>query len=179
MRDLDDAVSAWMQSERVSGAAFSHLELVQIVDGEHAGVRGQVVSLTGIEPEVRYRVIIASGAERDLPQSSLLSAHAFAEMRALVELQRWYAAQCDGLWEHSYGVKIDTLDNPGWTLRVDLRGTPLQEQVFVALSDGMEGEEWISCRVKDGQFEGAGGPHMLSRLARIFVDWARTRGGSA
>ncbi|WP_327048834.1 immunity 53 family protein [Microbispora sp. NBC_01189] len=22
-------------------------------------------------------------------------------------LQRWYAAQCDGEWEHAYGVKID------------------------------------------------------------------------
>jgi hypothetical protein len=28
-------------------------------------------------------------------------------------LMRWYAAHCDGEWEHTYGVVIDTLDNPG------------------------------------------------------------------
>jgi hypothetical protein len=30
--------------------------------------------------------------------------------------QHWYLEQCNDLWEHSYGVKIDTLDNPGWLL---------------------------------------------------------------
>jgi hypothetical protein len=29
-------------------------------------------------------------------------------------LQRWYTAQCDGGWEHHYGITIGTLDNPGW-----------------------------------------------------------------
>jgi len=29
-------------------------------------------------------------------------------------IQDWYRRQCDGDWEHSYGVKIETLDNPGW-----------------------------------------------------------------
>ena len=41
-------------------------------------------------------------------------------------LQRWYVAQCDSEWEHSYGVSIDTLDNSGWTLRIDLAGTSLE-----------------------------------------------------
>ena len=43
-------------------------------------------------------------------------------MDELQLLQEWYVAQCDGDWEHSYGVKIDTLDNPGWSLKVDLVG---------------------------------------------------------
>ncbi|MFE2849501.1 Imm53 family immunity protein, partial [Streptomyces scopuliridis] len=29
-------------------------------------------------------------------------------------LQNWYTQQCDGDWEHEWGVKIATLDNPGW-----------------------------------------------------------------
>ncbi|MFE4959105.1 Imm53 family immunity protein [Streptomyces sp. NPDC056653] len=28
-------------------------------------------------------------------------------------LQNRYAQQCDGDWEHEWGVKIATLDNPG------------------------------------------------------------------
>ncbi len=38
----------------------------------------------------------------------------------LAWLQDWYRSRCDGTWEHSYGVKIDTLDNPGWLVTVDL-----------------------------------------------------------
>lgn len=38
-------------------------------------------------------------------------------------LQNWYASQCDGEWEEQYGVKIDTLDNPGWNVRIGLDET--------------------------------------------------------
>jgi hypothetical protein len=38
-------------------------------------------------------------------------------------LEEWYAARCDGDWEHSWGVKIDTLDNPGWTISINLNDT--------------------------------------------------------
>jgi hypothetical protein len=34
-------------------------------------------------------------------------------------LTQWYLAQCNEDWEHSYGVAIGTLDNPGWSLEVD------------------------------------------------------------
>ncbi len=52
----------------------------------------------------------------------------FEEPRdALYLLQRWYLGQCDGEWEHGYGVSIDTIDNPGWRLRVELADTALQE----------------------------------------------------
>jgi len=46
-------------------------------------------------------------------------------MNALQQLQDWYFAQCNGDWEHRYGVTISTLDNPGWTLEVDLTNTCL------------------------------------------------------
>jgi hypothetical protein len=42
-------------------------------------------------------------------------------------VQRWYAAHCDGEWEHQYGIKIETLDNPGWRVTIDLTNTELQE----------------------------------------------------
>jgi len=41
-------------------------------------------------------------------------------------LTQWYLAQCNDDWEHLYGVKIDTLDNPGWSLRIELTGTAMQ-----------------------------------------------------
>ena len=45
-------------------------------------------------------------------------------------LQRWYAEQCNGDWEHEFGIKIETLDNPGWNLEIDLSGTGFEGQVL-------------------------------------------------
>ena len=45
------------------------------------------------------------------------------EITALQRLEQWFAARCNGDWEHASGVTIETLDNPGWRLWVDLTGT--------------------------------------------------------
>ena len=41
-------------------------------------------------------------------------------------LQNWYTDQCNGEWEHEYGVNIQTSDNPGWIIDIDLAFTPLE-----------------------------------------------------
>ena len=38
-------------------------------------------------------------------------------------LSDWYESNCNDDWEHGYGVKIETLDNPGWLVQIDLFGT--------------------------------------------------------
>jgi hypothetical protein len=43
-----------------------------------------------------------------------------------VWLQGWYAAHCNGDWEHQNGIEIGTLDNPGGTFQVDLQDTDLR-----------------------------------------------------
>lgn len=40
----------------------------------------------------------------------------------LSDLQDWFARQCDGDWEHQAGISIETTDNPGWFVQVDLNG---------------------------------------------------------
>jgi hypothetical protein len=42
---------------------------------------------------------------------------------------RSYEAQCNGDWEHGFGASIDTLDNPGWLLKVDLAGTDCDDRI--------------------------------------------------
>ena len=53
-----------------------------------------------------------------------------ASTDVLLRLQAWYADQSDGEWEHSYGVRIDTLDNPGWAVRIDLNGTSVEDRAL-------------------------------------------------
>jgi hypothetical protein len=48
----------------------------------------------------------------------------------LERLAHWYKSNCDGDWEYSFGLTIDTLDNPGWSITVDLDDTPLGDRPF-------------------------------------------------
>lgn len=89
-------------------------------------------------------------------------------------LQRWYRSQCDGDWEHTYGVRVDTLDNPGWTLHVDLKDTELEYQPFAATQHERAQDDWIDCRVEALQFRGAGGAANLSELIVCFKRWAES-----
>lgn len=45
-------------------------------------------------------------------------------------LAKWFESKANGVWEHDYGVTIATLDNPGWSLRIDLGGTALRNVPF-------------------------------------------------
>lgn len=93
-------------------------------------------------------------------------------MKELEALQRWYLDQCDGDWEHQYGVSIGTLDNPGWFLHVDLTGTALESKNFVVVKDLDAEAEWMHCRVENGVFEAHCGPIMLSAAIAAFLKWA-------
>jgi hypothetical protein len=86
----------------------------------------------------------------------------------LDDLQRWYVAQCNGDWEHTYGVTIESLDNPGWRLTVDLVGTDLE--ALPDTSDRVERSEadWLVWRVADGRFEAACGACNLGEAVAAF-----------
>lgn len=92
----------------------------------------------------------------------------------LEDLQTWYAAQCDGDWEHSFGVSIGTLDNPGWWVGIDLEDTILEKKDFEGIQDLEPGDDWIHCRVEDKKFLGAGGPRQLIKILEVFLHWAKS-----
>ncbi len=95
------------------------------------------------------------------------------------ELQNWFRSQCDGEWEHQHGIKIESCDNPGWWVKIDLRGTKLLERPFLRVTknyrigDRDPQSPWMYCDVKDGVFHGAGDPHTLGEIIRVFLEWAR------
>jgi hypothetical protein len=100
---------------------------------------------------------------------------------AIERLQSWYLSNCDGDWEHEFGVEIETLDNPGWTVKIDLQNTGLEGRTFPGHSYGVgdaaqpkDNDNWIVCEVANGQFTGAGGPKKLDEILTVFLDWADT-----
>jgi hypothetical protein len=87
-------------------------------------------------------------------------------------LQNWYEQHCNGDWEHQYGVRIETLDNPGWEVSIDLADTSLLTCAFEEISIEREENDWVRCRVREGRYEGFGGPRNLEELVRVFLAWA-------
>ncbi len=88
-------------------------------------------------------------------------------------LQQWYHSQCDGDWEHGNGISITTLDNPGWSLVVDVSETALAEKPFAKFKRDYEHKvDWIICVVRDGNFEGHCGPTQLQAMLEVFLAWA-------
>ena len=104
----------------------------------------------------------------------------------LAWLMDWYAAQCDGEWEHRYGVTIGTLDNPGWTLEIDLAGTSLETRDFEPVAHNISPEEaihgpsgnknWWTCEVEESVFKAFGGPRDLEAMIGLFREWLERSG---
>ena len=93
-------------------------------------------------------------------------------MDELQQLQDWYASQCNEDWEHTFGVKIDTLDNPGWTIKVDLGGTPLEGKILAYTLNDRSEHDWIGASSDGTTFEAAGGPLNLRDLVEAFSRFA-------
>jgi hypothetical protein len=93
-------------------------------------------------------------------------------------LQGWYASQCDGDWEHGCGIKIDTLDNPGWRLRIDLIDTDLEHHPFATREHQLQDDlDWWICKVENGRFNAAASPNNLVTVIDVFKSWVESCAG--
>lgn len=92
-------------------------------------------------------------------------------MTSLKILEAWYRKACDGIWEHSYGVTIETLDNPGWRVQIDLEGTSYQEVGPCEFDVQRSDADWMRCRIEGKKFEGVGDPEKLEQILQVFAEW--------
>lgn len=78
-------------------------------------------------------------------------------------LEQWFVSHCDGEWEHGYGASIETLDNPGWYLRLRVD----DELSAFERVEWEEGEEWLHAWLEDGHLNVACGPRSLRRALML------------
>lgn len=96
-------------------------------------------------------------------------------MSAWSDVQKWFASNCDGEWEHDFGVRIETTSDPGWLVTIDLEETNLEGKEFKPVKEGSSEGSWIDCRVEESKYRGMGDPAKLEEVLKIFVDWAKSR----
>jgi hypothetical protein len=88
---------------------------------------------------------------------------------ALAWLTRWYS---DGFECGSPpSIAIDTLDNPGWSLKVRLPAREIADLSENTASPPSDAQDWTAVSIRNGRFEGFGGPRrlgkLIARLARV------------
>lgn len=94
-------------------------------------------------------------------------------MDTLKWLENWYSSLCNGEWENYYGVKIDTLDNPGWIVEIDIVKTSLDGKQFDAILIDNGENDWVNCKVENGKFVGVGDKSKLSYIIDSFKSWCK------
>lgn len=85
----------------------------------------------------------------------------------LESLQCWYASQCDDVWEHSFGIEIKNIDNPGWKVRI----TGASEKQVLSMAVERSEEDWVQITATDSEFVGYGGANNLRELMALAVNW--------
>ena len=83
-------------------------------------------------------------------------------------LERFYVSECDGDWEHQYGVKIETLDNPGWMVKVDVFDTELHDLHIEYAQEERSASDWLGIELVKQRFRGVGDPYKLTTILERF-----------
>jgi hypothetical protein len=93
---------------------------------------------------------------------------------SLIWIQEWFKKHCDGDWEHQNGIRIETIDNPGWKIVIDLVDSELEGKIFVEIKVDRTELNWMHCRVEGSQLIGFCGTYNLTEVMDIFRLWAET-----
>jgi len=70
-------------------------------------------------------------------------------MEPIYYLQNWYNNQCDGYWEHIFGIKIYEYQNFSWVVEIDVVDTDIEDKPFKEIDINNGNNDWIFCKVED------------------------------
>jgi hypothetical protein len=87
----------------------------------------------------------------------------------------WFYSQCDGDWEHEYGIILETTADPGWSLSISISETELEKQHFIEQKKYVHKDDWFHCYVEAGELKGFCGIHDLQVLLHVFRKWSDIR----
>jgi hypothetical protein len=87
-------------------------------------------------------------------------------------LQAWYVAQCNDDWEHGYGINITTLDNPGWSIKIDLTDTGLDTEAYARREVHRSEDDWCITWTEHATYQAACGPTNIAEALHEFRLWA-------
>ncbi|MDA3615459.1 immunity 53 family protein [Polluticaenibacter yanchengensis] len=83
-------------------------------------------------------------------------------------IEQWFFENCDGYWEHENSISIQTSDNPGWIVEIDLSNTQLQDLSIPYSVIEISDRDWIGYSVVNKKFTGVGDIFKLEKIIELF-----------
>ena len=80
-------------------------------------------------------------------------------------------------------ITISSCDNPGWWIRIYLEKTKFEKLFFEPILQNVTvdkrnlSDDWLTCYIEDGIFNGVGGSGKLKEIIGIFAEWIQRNGG--
>jgi hypothetical protein len=94
----------------------------------------------------------------------------------LERIQAWHKANVDRGRDPALGLRMETLrERPGWSVHIDLAGTPLSGLTLAPYREGVTERDWLAYRIQNDRFEGIGDPTKLQALLFAFLELADRR----
>ena len=69
---------------------------------------------------------------------------------------------------HSFGISIETMDNPGWEIQIELNGTKWEDLTIGYKLIENSDSDWFACKIENKTFFGYGDPQKLDTLIDLF-----------
>ena len=85
-------------------------------------------------------------------------------------LEEWYLNKCNGEWEHNYGITINTLDNPGRDISIDLIDTEVKLNDLKWQYFEKSEKDWFGYKIEKNVFNASGDPTKLTYLISLFKE---------
>jgi hypothetical protein len=83
-------------------------------------------------------------------------------------IQNWFNDQCDGEWEHTHVIKIQSLDNPGWNIEIDFNNTKVNIDDLDWRLYEISETDWVGFSIINNIFSASGDSLKLDLMFKIF-----------
>lgn len=86
-------------------------------------------------------------------------------------LCEWYSNNCDGDWEHQNGVVIETIDNPGWNIIINIKSNLGKIEDIPWIHYEVDVNDWMGYKIENKRFEASGDASKLNLLIGLFREF--------
>lgn len=91
----------------------------------------------------------------------------------LAGIEQWCVSHCNGVWENSRGIRIETLDNSGWPVEIDLAGTSLAGLDFESVRIEGTDVNWLHAWFGQENLRLTAERGSLREILQFFIEWSR------
>ncbi len=83
-------------------------------------------------------------------------------------IQNWFKENCDGKWEQGEGILINTLENPGWEVEIDISNTSIANIDLSWILNENGKHDWYGVKIENQKFNASGDAGKLEFLLNLF-----------